>query len=134
MNRKFSENTNLPLYQMNITNLVDVALTLVIILLMVAPLIEQGIDVRLPKSAPYKISVEKSIIITLAPKNRYYIGSRKVSLRQLYKILKSKKQQNPEISVIVKGDEKIYYQELIRVLNVVKKCDIKKIGLATRQE
>ncbi|HDN98155.1 MAG: hypothetical protein DRP67_00130 [Candidatus Omnitrophota bacterium] len=134
MNRKFFENINSPLYQMNVTNLVDIALTLVIILLMISPLIEQGINVRLPKSAPYKISPKKSIIITIAPKNRYYIGSRRVSLRQLYRILKEKKRQNPEISIIVKGDEKIYYEELIKVLNIVRKCDIKKIGLATRQE
>ena len=123
---------NFPLSQINITNLVDVALTLVIILLMIAPLIEQGIEVKLPASSPSKIEVRKSIIITVAPGNVYYIGSKKVSLRQLYRILKEKSRENKKLSIVVKGDENVPYKNVVKVLDIAKKCKINMIGLATR--
>ena len=64
MNNYTDHKSGFPISNINITNLVDVALTLVIILLMIAPLIEQGIEVKLPESSPSKIEVKKSIVIT----------------------------------------------------------------------
>ena len=133
LQKNFRENHSV-LSRINITNLVDVALTLVIILLMIAPLIEQGIEVKLPATSPGKISVEESIIVTVAPGEVYYIGREKVKLRQLYQTLKEEKTQNPQLSVIVKGDEKVLYRDLIKVLDIAKKCKINMIGLATRTE
>ena len=131
LQKKFRENHS-SISRINITNLVDVALTLVIILLMIAPIIEQGIEVKLPVSSPGKISVKKSVIVTVSPGKIYYVGRKKVKLRQLYQILKEKKEQNPQLSIIVKGDEKILYRNLIKVLDIAKKCEINRIGLATR--
>jgi len=131
LKKKFKENS-FPL--INITNLVDIALTLVVILLMVAPFIEQGIEVKLPSSSPAKINIEKSIIITIAPGQTYYFGDTKVKLRQLYQMLKQKKEENPNIAVVVKGDEGIFYKDLVKVLDIVKKCNIIMVGLATRVE
>ncbi len=119
--------------QINITNLVDIALTLVIILLMIAPMIEQGIEVSLPKSSPYEMKIEKSIIITVSSDNKYFIGSKQVDLEEMYKFLKEKS-QNKDFSVIVKGDEKVPYENIIKVLDIIKKCKIDLIGLATQPE
>ena len=119
--------------QINITNLVDIALTLVLCLLMVAPMIEQGIEVSLPKSSPYEMKIEKSIIITVAPDNRYFIAGKQMSLREIYNFLKNKTYDN-QISVIVKGDERVPYENIIKILDIVKKCNINMIGLATQTE
>jgi len=121
------------LTQINITNLVDIALTLVIILLMMAPMIEQGIEVKVPKSSPYEMKIEKSVIIVVAPDNQYYLAGKKMSLEEIYDYLKEKS-KNKEISVIVKGDEKVPYENIIKVLDIVKKCKIDLIGLATQAE
>jgi len=126
------KNNSFPL--INITNLVDIALTLVVILLMIAPFIEQGIEVKLPVSSPAKINIEKSIIITVAPGEIYYLGDKKMKLRELYQTLKQKKVENPDLSVVVKGDESIFYKDLVKVLDIIKKCNIVMVGLATRVE
>ena len=126
---KRNDNHTLP--QLNITNLVDVALTLVVILLIISPFLEQGIEVQLPVSSPAKIQIEKSIIITVAPNNTYYFGNQKVTLRELYNLLQDEKNKNEDISIIVKGDEKVFYKNIIKVLDMAKKCKISKIGLAT---
>ncbi|MCD6221069.1 biopolymer transporter ExbD [bacterium] len=130
MNNYTEHKSGFPISNINITNLVDVALTLVIILLMIAPLIEQGIEVKLPESSPSKIEVKKSIVITVAKNNTYYLGSKKITLRNLYRELRAKK--GTGISVIVKGDKDVPYKNIIKVLDIVKKCKIEKVGLATK--
>lgn len=119
--------------QINITNLVDVALTIVVCLLMIAPMIEQGIEVSLPKTSPYQIKIEKSIIVTVAPGDKYFIGGKEVHLDELYSTLKEAS-RDKEISVIVKGDRRVPYENVIKVLDIVKKCKIDMIGLATQTE
>jgi biopolymer transport protein ExbD len=118
----------------NITNLVDVALTLVVVLLIIAPFIEQGIEVKLPASSPGKVQVENSIVVTVAPDNVYFIDDKKVTLRELYNILKERKRTQEKLSLIVKGDETVSYRNIVRVLDISKKCEIETIGLATRVE
>jgi len=130
--RKSFEKASFP--TINITNLVDVALTMVVVLLMISPFIEQGIDVTLPKASPRTITVEKSLVLTVAKNDVYYFGGRKVALRELYDELKTESARNPTIAVIVKGDETILYKDLVRVLDLLKRCNITKIGLATRVE
>lgn len=125
---------NLTFSQINITNLVDVALTLVVILLIMSPFLEQGIEVKLPASSPGKIEVKKSTVITVAPGDIYYINDKKVTLRELYNILKEQKSVNEKMSVIVKGDQDVYYKNVVKVLDIAKKCKIEVIGLATRLE
>jgi len=120
--------------QVNITNLVDVALNLVIILLIMSPFLEQGIEVKLPVSSPGKVQVENSTIITIAPGDVYYIDDRKVTLREMYNILKEKKRINEHLSVIIKGDESVLYKNIVKVLDISKKCNIETLGLATQAE
>ena len=130
MNNYTDHKSSFPISNINITNLVDVALTLVIILLMIAPLIEQGIEVKLPESSPSKIEVKKGIVITVSKNNTYYLGSKKITLRNLYRELRAKR--GTGVSVIVKGDRDIPYKNIIKVLDIVKKCKIEKVGLATK--
>lgn len=125
---------NLTFAQVNITNLVDVALTLVVILLIIAPFIEQGIEVKLPVSSPGKIKVEESSVITVAPDDVYYINEKKVTLRELYNMLREEKASRENLSVIIKGDETVYYKNIVKVLDIAKKCKIDAIGLATQTE
>ncbi|MBN1445012.1 MAG: biopolymer transporter ExbD [Candidatus Omnitrophica bacterium] len=128
------KNNHLTFSQVNITNLVDVALTLVIILLIIAPFIEQGIEVKLPASSPGKVTVENSTVITVAPNDVYYVDDKKVTLRELYNIVREKKKADANLSVIVKGDESVSYKNIVRVLDISKKCEIEAIGLATQLE
>ncbi|MGB9678303.1 MAG: ExbD/TolR family protein, partial [Candidatus Ratteibacteria bacterium] len=112
-------NSKNSLAQINITNLVDIALTLVIILLMIAPMIEQGIEVKLPKSSPYEMKIEKSIVITVAPENQYFVSGKKMNLSEIYSFLKTKSQEK-DITIVIKGDEKVQYENIIKILDIAK--------------
>ncbi len=117
--------------KINITNLVDIALTLVVILLMISPFIEQGFSVKLPKSGPSKMALEKSIILTITKNNEVFIVNKPVNLFDLKNILEKEAETNPNSGVVIKGEKNISYQDLINVLNIVKDSHIKKVGLAT---
>ena len=120
--------------KINITNLVDIALTLVVILLMVSPFIEQGFQVKLPTSNPSKMTVEKSLILTIAENDKILIGNNTVSLSELKNVLEQKTGINPEAGVIIEGNRNISYQSLITVLDIIKSSNITKVGLATEIE
>ncbi len=124
-------NTDNAFLKINITNLVDIALTLVVILLMISPFIEQGFSVKLPKSGPSKMALEKSLIITITKNNQIFIGNKYVNLLELKNVLEKKVKTNPNSGVVIKGAKNISYQNIINVLNIVKNSNIKKVGLAT---
>lgn len=134
MNSIIKKNSGLPFSQVNITNLVDVALTLVIILIIISPFLEQGIEVQLPASSPAQIQVEESILITVAKGDVYYLGENKVTLREMYNRLRDMAAAEGQISVVVKGDEDVSYKNIVKVLDIAKRCQINKIGLATQAE
>ena len=133
-NQKFfnqSVNNDNAFLKINITNLVDIALTLVVILLMISPFIEQGFSVKLPKSGPSKMDLEKSIILVITKNNEVFIGNKPVNLIELKNRLQEAVKTNPNSGVVIKGAKNISYQDLINVLNIVKNSNIKKVGLAT---
>ncbi|MCM8805310.1 MAG: biopolymer transporter ExbD [Candidatus Omnitrophica bacterium] len=119
------------LSRINIVNFVDVALTLVIILLMISPIVEQGMEVKLPVSSVSKMAIEKSIVITIGKQGKIFLANQEMDIQRLQDFVRTKILQDPDTSVVIKGDRAITYQELVNVLDVLKRADVKKIGLAT---
>lgn len=127
-----SEQKENALNRINIINFIDVALVLVIILLMVSPMIEQGLEVRLPVSSYSKMAVEKSVVLTIAKGGKILWGNREIDIKNLESVAKNALNQNPELGIVIKGERTITYQDLIDVLDILKSSGIKKIGLATQ--
>ena len=119
------------LSRINIVNFVDVALTLVIILLMISPIVEQGMEVKLPVSSVSKMAIEKSIVITIGKQGKIFLANQEMDIQRLQDFVRTKILKDPDTSVVIKGDRAITYQELVNVLDVLKRADVKKIGLAT---
>ncbi|MGB9643376.1 MAG: ExbD/TolR family protein [Candidatus Ratteibacteria bacterium] len=129
---EIDRNSENALSRINIINFIDIALVLVIILMIVSPMIEQGMEVKLPVSGPGKMAIQKSVILTVAKNGVIFWGNQQVRIENLENIVRSTMSQNPELGIIIKGDRSITYQELISVLDVLKRADVKKIGLATQ--
>jgi biopolymer transport protein ExbD len=111
----------------NVTNLVDVALTILIVFMLIAPLIEHSIRVQLPKAEQKEISEPDQIKVEIAPNKELYINDVRVTLEQLGEKLS----EHPDISVNVQGDAAISYQDLVDVLDVIREAGVTRIGLAT---
>ncbi|MDP8215632.1 MAG: biopolymer transporter ExbD [Candidatus Euphemobacter frigidus] len=121
------------LSEVNVLNLVDVMLVLLIIFILVAPIMEHGIDVRLPASTPSKIkSSEESITVSIAPPGKIYLNNQRVTLDELREQLIRISRINPKTPLTLRADAKIRYEEVIKVLDGIRNSGLTRIGIATR--
>jgi len=117
----------------NIINLVDVMLSLLIAFILVAPIMEQGINVRLPQTRPTRLErPEESMTVSLAPPGRIFLNNQRVTLDELRQKVQAVARLNPEISVVLRADEKLDYGLVIKVLDEIRSSGVTRIGIATK--
>jgi len=108
-------------------------LVLLIIFILVAPIMEHGIDVRLPTSSPSKIkSSEEILTVSIAPPGKIYLNNQRVTLDELRERLTGIALTNPETPLTLRADAKIRYEEVIKVLDGIRNSGLTRIGIATR--
>ena len=115
----------------NVTNLVDVTMTILIMYIIVAPFVDQGIAVVLPKSATKDHVPPHELVLTITSNKSIYIGEVKVTVQELEKKLRSIASADEKIAVNLQGDGKTDYQSVVEVLDIVRRSGITNIGLAT---
>ena len=114
----------------NVTNLVDVALTILIKYILVAPLITHGIRLNLRKAGPSRL--EKSQNVIKIKDDKIYLNDRSVKPGALRKRLESMARIDPEIEVHVEADGKTEYQRVVDVLDTVRRAGVTNVALPTR--
>jgi biopolymer transport protein TolR len=120
------------LADINVTNLVDVTMTLLIIFIMVAPMIEQGIDVTLPTAEPKRIDVGEVMTVSVAANGRVYLEGQRVSVDELRSRLTDIHTARPDVPVLLKADQELDYGRVVEVMDVVRGVGITRLALATR--
>lgn len=118
--------------EINVTPLVDVMLVLLIIFMVTAPMMMQGVDVALPETTSEPLAAEKEhLIISIDPKGQIYINEFQVSLDvlsgKLSKILEGK----PDKEAYLRADKNIPYGTVVRVMAEIKAAGIDKLGMVT---
>jgi biopolymer transport protein TolR len=116
----------------NVTSLVDVMMTLLIIFIIVAPMIEQGIDVNLPTAEPRKIDIADVLTIAVTDNERVYLENQRVTLDELRQRLTSIRAAQDDVAVLIKADKDIRYGKVIEVLDTVRGVGISRLAMATR--
>jgi biopolymer transport protein TolR len=116
----------------NVTSLVDVMMTLLIIFIIVAPMIEQGIDVTLPTADPKRIDVSEVVSVLVTENDRIYLEGQRVTLEELEDRLSSIHAARPETPVLVKADTDLVYGSVVEVLNAVRGAGITRLAMATK--
>lgn len=117
----------------NVTPLVDVVLVLLIIFMITAPFIFEGIKVDLPKVVYGKVRKEQNpIVITIDRKRRIFVKNHRISLRKLYVKLKVMRKSGKR-KVIFKCDRRVPYGYAVKVLSIVKKAGFDEVGIVVRR-
>lgn len=116
----------------NVTSLVDVMMTLLIIFIIVAPMIEQGIDVNLPTAEPRKIDVADVLTIAVTENERVYLENQRVTLDELRDRLTSIRAARDDVAVLIKADSEIKYGKVVEVLDTVRGVGISRLAMATK--
>jgi TolR protein len=117
------------LSDINIIPLVDVMLVLLIIFMVTAPLLQQGIDVNLPKAKGKDMPPEERINIVIKKDGIIYINESPVALRDIGRRLSSISKLNP--NVFLKADKDVPYGFVVEVMAEIKEAGIEKLGMVT---
>jgi biopolymer transport protein ExbD len=127
--------TQFKLYdELNLTPLMDLAWTLLIVFVIMATATVQGIAVNLPKAgAAPSMGKPKTKAVTVTSDGRIYLDTSLVSLGELEMRLRQYKAADPELPVVVKGDGSVQYHKVIEVLDVMKRLQIAQLGLVTER-
>lgn len=123
------------LSQINVTPFVDVMLVLLIIFMVTAPMLDQGVEVDLPEvaEAPGLPAQQEPIIVTLDRKGQIMIGKAKIDqLDKLGPVLQQAMKGKPDREVFLEADQKVPYGRVVQVMAAVKKAGVEKLGMVTR--
>ena len=124
--------------EINVVPYIDVTLVLLIVFMVTAPLLMQGVDVELPEapSAPINESNDEPLIISMKADGSLYINlgadpesplKRQIILTRVKKTLK----QKPKTPVLVWGDKKLPYGEVVQLMTELQSAGASGVGLVT---
>lgn len=119
--------------EINVTPFVDVMLVLLIIFMVTAPMMTQGIDVKLPESAAPAIpSEEERLMVTINKDQKIFINENQVDLNVLGPKLSAMYQnQQQHKGVFLRADEKLPYGFVVEVMGMIRQAGIDQIGMVT---
>jgi biopolymer transport protein ExbD len=120
--------------ELNITPLLDLVFVLLVIFIITTPQLMNNLELNLPSGKPpaKKPHPPKIHHIDLDAQGVIRLDAAPVTVPQLKKDLADFKTDDPEMGVVVKGDDNVEYQHMISVLDVLQSLDIQKVGMATQ--
>jgi TolR protein len=117
------------LAEINVIPLVDIMLVLLIIFMITAPLMQQGIDVNLPKAKGKSIEETEKINIVVTKEGKIYVNEKLSTIQELQSILSAFKDSN--VSVLLKADKDVPYGLVAEIMGEIKASGIERIGMIT---
>jgi biopolymer transport protein TolR len=117
------------LSEINVTPFVDVMLVLLVIFMVTAPLLQQGIDVNLPKAKGRNLPSEERITLVIKKEGTIYMNETPVSLTVMRHKLDAISKLNPNI--YLKADKGVSYGFVVEVIGEIKDAGIEKLGIVT---
>ena len=117
----------------NVTPLVDVMLVLLIIMMIVAPLLQQGVPVTLPLAAnsSEKPETQDQTVVTIDRNKDVYLNAKPVALGQLEARIKEVLEDKSDKIVIIKADEEAPYSAVMDTMDELRHAGIEDMGLIT---
>ena len=118
--------------QINVTPLVDVMLVLLIIFMVTAPIIQQGVQVSLPKvKAAALPGKEEQFIVSITRDSQIYLNDTKMSPTVLAVKLAAIGRERPDREVFVRADDQVPYGVVVRTMAAIKEAGIENVGMVT---
>jgi biopolymer transport protein TolR len=138
--RSRRRNKRRPMAEINVVPYIDVMLVLLVIFMITAPMLTQGVDVELPNAnaAPIQDSENDVMIASVDSKGQFYldVGGKQeaIALTQLQDRVRKVLSQNPKMSVLVRGDKNVPYGDVIGLMVALQGAGVPNVGLVTEPD
>jgi biopolymer transport protein ExbD/biopolymer transport protein TolR len=120
--------------EINVTSLVDVAFTLLVIFMITTPILQGGVEVSVPKapSAPFQVS--EGVVVTVDRDGQIFIDDTKVSRVEFAAAIGPIVERSDSETVYVKGDTDVSYGVVLWVIGTLKEADLELVSLIAEPE
>ena len=120
------------LSEINVTPFVDVMLVLLVIFMVTAPLMQQGLNVELPKAAAGALTHnDNQLTLTIDQNGRIELADQTISLKNLQIKLRAIRKSNPDAEIYLAADRRVRYAAVVAVIATVKQAGIARLGMVT---
>ena len=119
--------------EINVTPLVDVMLVLLIIFMVTAPMMTQGLEIDLPKTTAKALQQQKKpIVVSVNGKGEVFLGRIKIDQGQLFVQLKHLPLQKKDQPIYLRADKDVPYGVVVAAMADIKRAGFEKLGMITR--
>jgi biopolymer transport protein TolR len=128
-----------PMADINVTPMADIMIVLLIIFMVITPMLQKGVDVKLPQARNTKERKDepKAIVVAVKKDTTTYFGSTKLaSQSELGPQVKERLQDLPEGSrmIFLKADEQLPYSEVMKVMDICREAGVEEIALISERK
>ena len=126
------QRNNEALSQSNVTPLVDVMLVLLVIFMVTAPILQQGVEVNLPQvRAGALTGDEVQLVVTVTSAGAVYLNDATMSAPDLLTKLQAVLREAPDRAVYLRADAAVPYGEVMRVIASLREAGVQRLGMIT---
>ena len=119
--------------QINVTPLVDVMLVLLVIFMVTAPIIQQGVQVNLPQAKAGAIpGTEELLVVTITKNGKVYLNDNPLTLAELGDKLRAIRKLQADKQVYLRADQDVRYGLVMKTIAEIKQAGIERLGMVTR--
>ncbi len=119
--------------EINVVPYIDVMLVLLVIFMITAPLLSQGVKVDLPKAAAQPVDSQdrETLVVTVDREGRYFLDDRRIMPEELSRKVAAILRARPQTPVLIRGDRQSNYGEVVRAMTLLQSAGAPSVGLLT---
>ncbi|MBO5647308.1 MAG: biopolymer transporter ExbD [Kiritimatiellae bacterium] len=124
-----------PKAAVDMTSLIDLTFLLLVTFIVTLPALEQGVTIQLPQAKADQLPLKdrKANTVTVDALNRVFLNNKEVTSEELESSLMAMVAEDPDVPVLVRGDERQEYGNIMRVVKILHKCRVRKMALVTKE-
>ena len=119
--------------EINVVPYIDVMLVLLVIFMITAPLLTQGVKVDLPQAAAKAVKAQdrETLVVTVDRQGRYFLDDRRISSKELSRKVAAILRLRPKTPVLIRGDRNVGYGKVVQAMTLLQKAGAPSVGLIT---
>jgi biopolymer transport protein TolR len=120
--------------EINVVSLIDVMMLLMVIFMITAPIMQGGVDVKLPKAEAMPLESKSGLVISITADGSIYAGETKMSLKNFRTVFKSLASKEGKEGVYLRADKSVNYGIVAQVLAIIQAAGVTNLGFVTEPE